>query len=178
MTVRRLGLSMCLSLAALAGAAWGQGAPEQKLTATERDAIRQMIREELKAEQAKDAEDKKTAQAKKDEAKWFEVGKQLDLAGLFAGGFHWHTEDRAFALHVGGRLEWDNAWFSQSGNLLIGPDSSTRYQDGTDMRRARLRADGTAWEQIDFVCEVNFANIQDVPNVDNDSVQVGSVGLT
>ena len=46
------------------------------------------------------------------------------------------------------------------------------------MRRARFRADGRLWEFIDFACEVNFANIQDVSNVDNDIVQVGSVGLT
>jgi phosphate-selective porin OprO/OprP len=46
------------------------------------------------------------------------------------------------------------------------------------MRRARLRTDGRLWELIDFACEVNFANIQDVSNVDNDLVQVGSVGLT
>src|SRR5262249_860517 len=37
---------------------------------------------------------------------------------------------------------------------------------------------GTAWEQIDFVCEVNFATIQDAANVNSQLVQVGSVGLT
>ena len=45
------------------------------------------------------------------------------------------------------------------------------------MRRARLRADGTIGETIDFVTEVNFANIQDVTNEDT-TAQVGSVGLT
>ena len=45
------------------------------------------------------------------------------------------------------------------------------------MRRARLRADGTIGETIDFVTEVNFANIQDVTNEDT-STQIGSVGLT
>ena len=34
------------------------------------------------------------------------------------------------------------------------------------MRRARLRADGAIGETIDFVTEVNFANIQDVTNED------------
>src|SRR5262249_14733747 len=108
---------------------------------------------------------------------WYQVGEKLDLAGLFANGFRWHTQDKSFDFHVGGRLEWDNAWFSQDNNLLIGPSAGTRFQDGTDMRRARLRADGTAWEQIDFVCEVNFATIQDASNVNSQLVQVGSVGL-
>src|SRR5262249_11892800 len=30
---------------------------------------------------------------------------------------------------------------------------------------------------IDYVAEVNFANIQEIPNVNNDAVSVGSVGL-
>lgn len=172
-TKRRLALSLCLlALGVLAGTLRGQGSPTQKLTPAERDALRELIREELKAEQ-----DAKDARVKKDEPPWFEVGKQLDLTGAFATGFHWHTEDKAFAFHVGGRLEWDNAWFTQDDNLLIGPSNTTRYRDGTDMRRARLRADGTVFEQIDFVCEVNFATIQDVANVNNDNVQVGSVGL-
>ena len=45
------------------------------------------------------------------------------------------------------------------------------------MRRARLRADGAIGENVDFVTEVNFANIQDVTNEDT-TAQVGSVGLT
>ena len=45
------------------------------------------------------------------------------------------------------------------------------------MRRARLRADGTIGENVDFVTEVNFANIQDVTNEDS-TAQIGSVGLT
>ena len=45
------------------------------------------------------------------------------------------------------------------------------------MRRARLRADGAIGENVDFVTEVNFANIQDVTNEDT-TAQIGSVGLT
>ena len=45
------------------------------------------------------------------------------------------------------------------------------------MRRARLRADGTIGKNVDFVTEVNFANIQDVTNEDT-TAQIGSVGLT
>ena len=45
------------------------------------------------------------------------------------------------------------------------------------MRRARLRADGAIGETVDFVTEVNFANIQDVTN-ESTTTQIGSVGLT
>ena len=169
MTARGLALTLYLCLASLVGGASAQHPPDGKLTAQERDAIRQLVREELEAEQ----------QAKgKDESDRHPPGVSLDLAGLFANGFRWRTKDQAFAFHVGGRLEWDNAWFTQTDGLLVGPSAGTRYQDGTAMRRARLRADGTVHEQIDFVCEVNFANIQDVANVNADTVQIGSVGLS
>ncbi len=81
------------------------------------------------------------------------------------------SPDKAFRLHVGGRFDFDNTWYQQSDNLPF------LLQDGADMRRARLRADGTIGKNVDFVTEVNFANIQDVSNEDT-STQVGSVGLT
>ena len=81
------------------------------------------------------------------------------------------SPDRDFRLHVGGRLDFDNTWYRQSAELPF------LLQDGSDMRRARLRADGAIGENVDFVTEVNFANIQDVTNEDT-TAQVGSVGLT
>jgi phosphate-selective porin OprO and OprP len=81
------------------------------------------------------------------------------------------SADRAFRFHVGGRLEFDNTWYHQSQDLPF------LLEDGSDMRRARLRADGTIGETVDFVTEVNFANIQDVTNQDT-TTQIGSVGLT
>jgi phosphate-selective porin OprO and OprP len=81
------------------------------------------------------------------------------------------SSDKAFRLHVGGRLDFDNTWYNQTPTLPF------QLQDGADMRRARLRADGTIGENVDFVTEVNFANIQDVTNEDS-TAQIGSVGLT
>src|SRR5262245_55325232 len=88
--------------------------------ATDREELRRIIREELKAEQ-----DKEKAQKEKDESRWFEVGQHLDLKSVIANGFHAETPDKAFRFHFGGRLEWDNAWFSQDDNLLIGPSAGT-----------------------------------------------------
>ena len=81
------------------------------------------------------------------------------------------SPDKEFRFHFGGRLDFDNTWYHQSQDLPF------LLQDGGDMRRARLRADGTIGTTIDFVTEVNFANIQDVTNEDS-TAQVGSVGLT
>ncbi len=81
------------------------------------------------------------------------------------------SADKAFRLHIGGRFDFDNTWYHQSSDLPFD------LQDGSDMRRARLRADGSIGENVDFVTEVNFANIQDVTNEDS-TAQIGSVGLT
>ena len=81
------------------------------------------------------------------------------------------SDDKSFRLHVGGRFDFDNTFYHQSSDLPF------LLQDGSDMRRARLRADGSIGENVDFVTEVNFANIQDVTNEDS-TAQVGSVGLT
>ncbi len=80
------------------------------------------------------------------------------------------SSDKAFRLHIGGCLEFDNTWYQQSDTLPF------LLQDGSDMRRARLRADGSIGENVDFVTEVNFANIQDVSN-DSTTTNIGSVGL-
>ena len=80
------------------------------------------------------------------------------------------SSDKAFRFHIGGLLEFDNTWYQQSQSLPF------LLQDGSDMRRARLRADGSMGETVDFITEVNFANIQDVTNEDT-TTNVGSVGL-
>ena len=79
------------------------------------------------------------------------------------------SSDKMFRLHVGGCFEFDNTWYEQQ-------DLPVTLQDGSDMRRARLRADGSIGENVDFVTEVNFANIQDVTNEDT-TTSIGSVGL-
>lgn len=81
------------------------------------------------------------------------------------------SDDGRYRFHLGGRLEFDNSWYQQSTNLPF------ELQNGTTMRRARLRADGTVHDDLDFVTEVNFANIQDVVNA-NTETAIGSVGLS
>jgi hypothetical protein len=80
------------------------------------------------------------------------------------------SSDKAFRFHIGGLLEFDNTWYQQTQTLPF------LLQDGSDMRRARLRADGSMGNTVDFITEVNFANIQDVTNEDT-TTNIGSVGL-
>lgn len=137
-------------------------------------AIQKIVREEMQAEKAKTAPSAAASSA----SDWIVVGKDRGMTASWDNGFVARSADRSFQIHLGGRLEFDNNWFTQDNNILIGRTEDQRMRDGTLFRRARFRADGLLWEFIDFACEVNFANIQDISNVDNDLVQVGSVGLT
>jgi phosphate-selective porin OprO/OprP len=148
----------------------------------EHQALREQF-DKLQAEKKKEddkrkEEDKKEPANKKDEeepakkeGELFEVGKDRKMRATWDNGLQFHTADEAFRFHIGGRLDYDNAWYSGGKGLPFELD------DGTAIRRLRLRADGQLWETIDFVTEVNFANIQDVSNEETD-VQIGSVGLT
>jgi phosphate-selective porin OprO/OprP len=122
-------------------------------------------------EEAQPREQSKAERSKGQEPEWMEVGKDLELtSNVWANGIQLRTADEAFRLHAGGRLDFDNSWYK--------PDPSLPFvlDDGTAFRRARLRADGSLWELIDFAAEVSFANIQDI-NAAAATVQVGSVGI-
>ncbi|WP_439650271.1 porin [Aquisphaera insulae] len=53
-----------------------------------------------------------------------------------------------------------------------------RLPDGSSFRRMRLRADGRVYDFVDFVFEVNFANLQDFSNQSTAATTVGAVGIT
>ncbi len=138
------------------------------------EAIRSIVREELEAEKAKELSELDLPSALASPP----AAEDRILIGRWDNGFVAETLDEKFRVHIGGRLEFDNSWFAQDDNLLIGNSPDQTMRDGTLFRRARFRADGRLYGSIDYACEVNFANIQDASNVDNAPVQIGSVGLT
>jgi phosphate-selective porin OprO/OprP len=143
----------------------------------DRETVQRIVREELEAQKNPPAAPEATSGQAGGWTK-VEVGKDRNLQARWDNGFVAETADNAFRIHLGGRLEFDNSWFTQDDNILIGTSPDQEMLDGTLFRRARFRADGRVWEFIDFACEVNFANIQDISNVDSSTVQIGSVGLT
>jgi phosphate-selective porin OprO/OprP len=143
-----------------------------------REEVEKIVRSEIQAER-KRADEKKEEEKREKEAEAARKSRagRPELTSTWNNGFVAESADKQFRFHLGGRLDWDNAWYQQDDNLLMGGNPPSRLEDGTAMRRARLRADGTVYGWIDFVTEVNFANIQDVSNVNDNTVQVGSVGL-
>ena len=75
-------------------------------------------------------------------------------------GIEWASEDKQFKVHIGGRTQFDTIWVGQEDHALDGAGgiSGSKAQDAFAFRRARLRADGTIYETIDYVAEFDFVN--------------------
>lgn len=119
--------------------------------------VRKMVDDYLRARdsEARKADDAKKAEA---EAKGYEVGSDLAFRAQWRDGFLVETANKDFRVHVGGRLQTDFGWFAPDPNVAnVFSTNPQAFQDGADLRRARLRVDGTCWEVIDWVFEYEFA---------------------
>ena len=73
-------------------------------------------------------------------------------------GLRFSRSDDAFQFHVGGSFFFDYGWNAASSATQFGPGGTGEFEDGALVRRARVRMDGTMWNNIDFIAEVDFAN--------------------
>lgn len=71
-------------------------------------------------------------------------------------GLELKSADEAFRIHLGGQTQFDASWYDADSDVQR--NINTPYEDGVDLRRARLRADGTMYEFIDFAFEYDFVN--------------------
>ncbi len=100
------------------------------------------------------------------EPKAYEVGSDLKMSASWRNGFQLQSANRDFRVHVGGVTQFDVALFDNDPALLrgtsvggIGPGATNSSQpDSLDIRRLRLRVDGTMYEVFDWVVQVDFAN--------------------
>jgi phosphate-selective porin OprO/OprP len=157
------------------------------LTPAQEAVVRKLVEAEVqkRLEERSQASDKSAAVSKPPEPNSDQksgppegvVGQFQELKSVWRNGLQMSSADESFRIHIGGRVDYDNVFFTQSDNILLGTNDTTRLQDGSGFRRVRLRTDGSFWEHIDFAVEVNFANFQDFSNTDQQIV-VGAVGLT
>jgi len=73
-------------------------------------------------------------------------------------GLELETADKAFRVHVGGRVQFDGSWYEADRDLQFGPGGTGAFEDGVDFRRARFRIDGTKYGVIDWAAEFDFSN--------------------
>jgi phosphate-selective porin OprO/OprP len=136
-------------------------------------AVKKIIDEWAKEKETKQQEQKKEEEERK-KRDGFVVGDDLKLnASWDAGGLRFKTSDETFSVHVGGRLMTDEVWWTQSPNLRqsatqpahsplflqtgVGPGIGD-LQDGFFLRRARVVADGTIYQTLEFKVEFDFEN--------------------
>jgi phosphate-selective porin OprO/OprP len=82
------------------------------------------------------------------------------LKAVWNHGLELHDKNKRFLVHVGGRTQYDNSFFSNDGALTVSPDIGGigPQQDSFNFRRGRLRVEGTMYEIFDFAAEYDFVN--------------------
>ncbi len=88
--------------------------------------------------------------------------EDLDMSAKWNHGLELKSKNGDFRVHVGGRTQFDAGWFGVNDN--VDANINEPYQNGVDLRRARLRVDGTMYKSIDWAAEYNFVEGQRTRN--------------
>jgi phosphate-selective porin OprO/OprP len=140
-------------------------------------AVKKIIDQWSREKEAKEQEQKKAEDEKKKQ-EGSVVGDDLKFnVNWDSGGLRFKTTDEAFSIHLGGRLMTDEVWWTQSPNLRRSPTQPANsplglstgvgpgigdLQDGFFVRRARLMADGTIFQTIEYKVEFDFENYNNI----------------
>ena len=108
------------------------------------------------------ADNKAKSTGEKDAKKEEKKEDPKAMSAKWNNGMELQTKDKAFRVHVGGRVQMDDAWFSTPQSIQN--NINIPYADGADFRRARLRVDGTMYENYDWAAEFDFVNSSRVRN--------------
>jgi phosphate-selective porin OprO and OprP len=133
----------------------------------ETQAVRQIIADYLKEQEAKKKEEEE-AKKKEADAKGYEVGSDLKMSARWdpANGVRFETPNKDFSMHFGFRFQDDWVWWSQDRSLRPANQVGD-LQDGTFFRRIRPSWDGTAWEVVEWNCELALEQTrQGIPTLD------------
>lgn len=88
------------------------------------------------------------------------VGADKSLSAKWNNGLELESKNKEFKVHVGGRTQFDTSFFQNDGHLEAAPPPAGigSLQDSMQFRRARLRVDGSLYEQIEFAFEYELLN--------------------
>lgn len=111
----------------------------------------------------------------------YRVGSRLNMTPVWNHGLEFRTPNKDFYFHVGGRTQWDNVYLNSSNAAAVTQNTSansSRLQDASDFRRARLRMEGSMFETIDWCVEYNFVNAAAIQDPTAAAPQVPGGGIT
>ena len=117
-----------------------------------RSIVQQYLAEQKAAEKAAEELKKQAA-----EEAGYEVGSDLTMIAKWNNGLELSTKNKDFRIHIGGRTQYDGAAFWPDSQVAP-PNINQPYENGNDFRRARLRIDGTMYENQEFAVEYDFVN--------------------
>src|SRR5262249_48931165 len=97
----------------------------------------------------------------KQEEEGYKVGTVLNMSARWniANGVTFETPNKDFTSHLGFRFQLDSVWFDQD-PALRSPRQIGDLQDGIFFRRIRPSWDGTAWEVLEWNCELALEQVQ------------------
>jgi phosphate-selective porin OprO/OprP len=102
-------------------------------------------------------------------------GQRFPLQASWDNGLVLESEDQKFHIHVGGIGQIDSTWLIGPIGLFAAPGGGTSgvgNAQATFLRRAILQADGTIFDQFDYMVQFDFANASN----ENSGVQPPSFG--
>ncbi len=122
--------------------------------------VERLVNDRFKAEDEKRKLQKQEEDAKKEAEKsqGNVVGSKPLMPGSWRNGLWFENVDKSFTFHVGGAVQYDLATYTADPALSFGPRGAGAFNDGVNVRRGRLRAEGTMWENIDYRFELEFFN--------------------
>lgn len=89
-----------------------------------------------------------------------EVGADLSMSASWKSGIEFSTKNKDFRIHVGGRTQLDISAFNNDPEITVPPaiGGIGPQPNSVQLRRGRLRVDGTMYEIYDFAAEYDFVN--------------------
>jgi phosphate-selective porin OprO/OprP len=158
--------------------------PQTGSNELDRDAIRQMIREEIEKARLEAEPNREGGTGSKQSSRAgfpYSVGSvsSEELAeAVFGQGTALQPDDRDRrpTINLGGRFDFDSAWYSTDNNLRFGNSNDTELEDGASIRRVNLKVYGEVMPWLGYVVELNFTNIAEFGREDTQT-QIQSLGL-
>lgn len=89
----------------------------------------------------------------------------INMKATWKNGLELESPKKDFRVHVGGRTQFDVSWLTGTQDALAVPGGGSNgagLADAVDFRRARLRVDGTMYDNIDWASEYDFVNSTNV----------------
>ena len=90
---------------------------------------------------------------------------ELEMRGVWNNGVEWATEAQDYRVRLGGRVDFDSTWYQSDRSIEEGVGGVGPIRDAVNLRRARLRVEGTMYEHLDWAVEYEFVTqANDEPN--------------